>query len=85
MGFDGLFFGRIDYQDRIPRTFEKNLEMIWEGSANLGQQSWLFTGVLPHSYSEPFSFCFDILCDDEPIMVGLDEAVLSTHRMILGR
>ena len=36
MGFDGLFFGRIDYQDRIPRTAEKNLEMVWEASANLG-------------------------------------------------
>lgn len=37
MGFDGLFFGRIDYQDRIPRTAEKNLELLWEASANLGR------------------------------------------------
>jgi hypothetical protein len=36
MGFDGLFFGRVDYQDRTPRTLEKTLEMIWKGSANLG-------------------------------------------------
>jgi hypothetical protein len=36
MGFDGLFFGRIDFQDRIPRTVEKNLEMVWKASANLG-------------------------------------------------
>ncbi len=36
MGFDGVFFGRIDYQDRVPRVLEKNLEMIWKGSANLG-------------------------------------------------
>jgi lysosomal alpha-mannosidase len=36
MGFDGLFFGRIDFQDRIPRTLEKNLEMVWKASANLG-------------------------------------------------
>ncbi|CAF3620466.1 unnamed protein product [Rotaria sp. Silwood1] len=35
MGFDGLLFGRIDYQDRIPRTLEKNLEMVWKASANL--------------------------------------------------
>ncbi|CAF1424428.1 unnamed protein product [Rotaria magnacalcarata] len=68
MGFDGLFFGRIDYQDRIPRTLEKKLEMMWKGSANLGRQSWLFTGVLPHSYSGPSTFCFDIHCSDQPIM-----------------
>ncbi|CAF4671246.1 unnamed protein product [Rotaria sp. Silwood1] len=37
MGFDGLFFGRIDYQDRLYRTPEKKLEMIWKGSANLDE------------------------------------------------
>jgi hypothetical protein len=36
MGFDGLFFGRIDYQDRVPRTAETKLEMVWKASANLG-------------------------------------------------
>ncbi|CAF1191139.1 unnamed protein product [Rotaria sordida] len=68
MGFDGLFFGRIDYQDRLFRTPEKKLEMIWKGSANLDRQSWLFTGVLPHGYSAPLSFCYDIMCSDPPIM-----------------
>jgi hypothetical protein len=36
MGFDGLFFGRVDYQDQILRNLEKTLEMVWKGSANLG-------------------------------------------------
>jgi hypothetical protein len=36
MGFDGLFFGRLDYQDLIHRGFEKTLELVWKGSANLG-------------------------------------------------
>ena len=69
MGFDALFFGRIDYQDRVPRTAEKKLEMVWKASASLDRQGWLFTGVLPHSYSEPLSFCFDISCSDQPVMV----------------
>ncbi len=39
MGFDGLFFGRADYQDLNARHNEKTLEMVWKGSANLGQLS----------------------------------------------
>jgi alpha-mannosidase len=36
MGFDGVFFGRIDYEDKASRTSQKTMEMVWEGSANLG-------------------------------------------------
>lgn len=28
----------------------------------------LFTGVLFNNYGPPAGFCFDILCDDEPII-----------------
>ena len=37
MGFDGLFFGRADYQDLDARHNEKTMEMVWKASANLGQ------------------------------------------------
>jgi hypothetical protein len=37
MGFDGLFFGRVDYQDYTQRNATKTMEMIWKGSTNLGQ------------------------------------------------
>lgn len=36
MGFDGLFFGRLDYQDKMERLTTKTAEMIWRASANLG-------------------------------------------------
>ncbi len=36
MGFDGMFFGRADYQDFADRYATKTMEMIWKGSANLG-------------------------------------------------
>ncbi|CAF3547776.1 unnamed protein product [Rotaria sp. Silwood1] len=68
MGFDGLFFGRADYQDIEQRQKLKTMEMIWQASTNLGNQSWLFTGILPNGYGPPESFCFDIFCDDPPIM-----------------
>lgn len=37
MGFDGMFFGRLDYQDKDERLMTQKAEMIWHGSANLGR------------------------------------------------
>jgi hypothetical protein len=37
MGFDGLFFGRADYEDRDQRNRTKTMEMVWKASANLGE------------------------------------------------
>jgi lysosomal alpha-mannosidase len=70
MGFDGLFFGRVDVQDYAQRSATKTMEMIWKGSANLNESSWLFTGVIPRTYTAPASFCFDFFCGDEPIKVS---------------
>ncbi|XP_045489045.1 lysosomal alpha-mannosidase isoform X2 [Pieris rapae] len=68
MGYDGLFLGRIDYQDKRTRLNNKEMEMIWRGDDNLGASSDIFTGVLYNTYSPPPGFCFDVLCDDEPII-----------------
>jgi hypothetical protein len=36
-----------------------------------GDQSSLFTGILPHGYgAPPGGFCFDMNCKDDPIMVS---------------
>ncbi|XP_055596638.1 lysosomal alpha-mannosidase-like isoform X1 [Uranotaenia lowii] len=67
MGFDGMFFGRLDYEDKRERLTNKKAEMIWKGSANL-EDGDLFTGVLYNTYQPPPGFCFDILCSDEPFM-----------------
>jgi hypothetical protein len=37
MGFDGLFFGRADYEDYRTRNRTKTMEMVWKASANLGE------------------------------------------------
>lgn len=70
MGFDGLFFGRLDYQDKDERLMTKKAEMIWRASANLDETAHLFTGALYNQYQPPPGFCFDILCADEPIIDG---------------
>ena len=68
-GFDGLFLGRIDYQDFDNRGSTKTREMLWKGSNNLDPaSSSIFTGILPNLYQPPPGFCFDTYCGDDPIM-----------------
>ncbi|XP_076458768.1 lysosomal alpha-mannosidase-like [Babylonia areolata] len=68
-GFDSLFFGRLDYQDKENRENHRTMEMIWRGSPdNLGEAADLFTGALPNGYNPPDGFCFDIFCGEVPIV-----------------
>jgi len=39
VGFDALYFGRIDYQDMQKRKEEKDLEFVWQPSASLGPEA----------------------------------------------
>ena len=70
LGFDGLFFCRLDYRDKARRKAEQELEMVWEASTDLGVSADLFTHVLYNEYGPPPGFCWDLPCDDEPISVG---------------
>merc|ERR1719379_1532272 len=71
VGFDALYFGRIDYQDMSNRQETGNLEMIWDSSPSLGSKDGaVFTGIWPSgNYGPPSGFCWDgVSCSDEPIM-----------------
>ncbi|XP_062292629.1 lysosomal alpha-mannosidase [Scomber scombrus] len=68
MGYDGFFFGRLDYQDRTRRMIEKEQELLWRASDSLTPpMADLFTGILPNGYNPPEGFCWDQSCDDPPI------------------
>ena len=44
MGFEGLFFGRLDHDDKDHRWDTKTMEMLWRASANLGEtatEDWI--------------------------------------------
>ena len=71
MGFDSLYFSRIDYDDKINRLNTSEMEMIWEGSQSLKELTDIFTGVTYNHYVPPPGFCFDMFCSDQPIMVCL--------------
>jgi len=67
MGFDGLFFGRLDHADKSRRWKDKEMELLWQPSESLGEAASLFTGVLPNGYNPPDGFCFDDTCGDTPM------------------
>jgi len=39
MGFDGMFLGRIDYQDKLLRERTRTMEFIWKASPSLGKRA----------------------------------------------
>ncbi|KAM8880161.1 lysosomal alpha-mannosidase isoform 2-T2 [Spinachia spinachia] len=68
MGYDGFFFGRLDYQDRDRRRRALEQELLWRASESLAApMADLFTGILPNGYNPPDGFCWDQSCDDPPI------------------
>ncbi|XP_073319233.1 lysosomal alpha-mannosidase [Pagrus major] len=68
MGYDGFFFGRLDYQDRARRMMYREQELLWRASDSLTPpMADLFTGILPNGYNPPEGFCWDQSCDDAPI------------------
>ena len=70
MGFDGLFFSRVDYDDKVQRLNDKTMEMVWRPSRSLGKATDLFTGILIRGYSPPPGFCFDQRCIVPPMQVN---------------
>ena len=42
---DGLFFGRLDLEDKIARIIHKEMEMIWSGSDSLGRSIKYFASA----------------------------------------
>lgn len=59
-GFDALYFGRCDYQDKLHRQATGTMESVWRASPSLGSEADLFTGVLNWNYNPPPSFNWDV-------------------------
>ena len=67
MGFDALFFARLDYKDKEKRMNDKSMEWIWmPNEESLGKDINLLTHALYAHYSSPQNLNFDILDGDEP-------------------
>ncbi|KAJ8946016.1 hypothetical protein NQ318_023263 [Aromia moschata] len=67
LGFDSIFFARLDHDDKTKRQEEGRLNYAWQGSANL-DDSIIFGGIFPtSSYSPPSGYCWDYECSDDPV------------------
>jgi alpha-mannosidase len=71
-GMDALYFGRIDYQDLQRRKETRECEGFWnvggDSSLNATTVFWGLTGSYGGNYGPPAGFCFDVLCNDEPLV-----------------
>nr|CAD7445524.1 unnamed protein product [Timema bartmani] len=85
MGYDGLLFARLDYQDMVARVNTSTMEMVWEASANLGSSADLFTSIMYSFYGSPSGFCFDVGCNDEPIIDNVHSAEYNVDNRFLPR
>ena len=97
LGFDGLFFARNDYREKNQMKTNKNLHQIWHtdngrifGYGNYlinhvitGNVHDLLTGVLIHHYEPPSGFCYDLLCQDEPIMDNPELKGYNVDRLVI--
>jgi alpha-mannosidase len=80
-GMHGLFFGRIDYQDRAIRRDEQRAEFVWRASPSLGRDAQVFaglTGSYDGNYGPPRGFNWHVTANDPFIE---DNENLSTYNV----
>lgn len=68
VGFDALYFARIDYEDYRKRIHNKDLEFLWRPSKSRGKAWQVFTGQIQGFYTAPAHFLFerDTPIQDDP-------------------
>lgn len=82
MGFDGLFFGRLHFEEKALRLHTKKMEMIWKASPNLGENADIFTGALFNLYQGPAGTCWDIMCGDLPYVDDKNSAEYNVNLLV---
>ena len=78
VGFDALYFGRIDYQDLEIRHATQECEGLWAASKAKGDEEtifWGLTGGYSGNYESPHGFCFDKRCHD-PLLTNMTRTEL---------
>lgn len=83
-GMDALYFGRIDYQDLALRQGNKECEGLWGSNSSESSVFWGLTGSYRGNYGAPEGFCFDVWCDDEPVLDLNETRMLERVHTFLG-
>ncbi|CAG2107047.1 unnamed protein product [Medioppia subpectinata] len=80
-GFDGLFFARLDYQDKKLRSAEQRMEFIWQGSGDVGRSANIWTHVMAGPlYGPPTGFDWE--GDGEPIIDDPESDDYNVNRIV---
>jgi alpha-mannosidase len=86
VGFDALYFGRIDYQDLEIRQGTQECEGLWASSASAGLNQtifWGLTGGYVGNYQAPDGFCYDVHCrDDLPTSMNKTALLKSVNKFL---
>ena len=61
VGFDSLFFARIDYQDFTERVKRREVETVWRSSPSLGPEAEVFTGIA-FNFGKPHGYRWHLSC-----------------------
>ena len=87
MGFNGVFLGRIDHDDKNNRLAKKQMEFYWKPSKN---KKGLFAAVTYFQYKAPKEICHDSSCsldvkydDNEIDQENIKSLVTYFHNMAL--
>ncbi|CAG2123534.1 unnamed protein product, partial [Medioppia subpectinata] len=81
MGFNALFQGRIDYQDKEKRMKEKSMEMIWKTDDNLRYNNYMFTGITPTGYYPADGVCLNCYYkNNAPLLIKQVKAQSAGYR-----
>lgn len=69
MGFDGMFFMRIGWRDKLMRIQNKSLDFIWHADRALnGHKGSIYSNIFRDTYDAPPGFCFDVHCLDDNLV-----------------
>mmetsp|Transcript_524 Transcript_524/g.565 ORF Transcript_524/g.565 Transcript_524/m.565 type:complete len:306 (+) Transcript_524:251-1168(+) len=67
MGFDAVFFSRLDFMDKERRLNSQEIEFVWRPfKESIGEPAEILGHVLYVSYSSPPGYDWDIIIDDTP-------------------
>jgi hypothetical protein len=69
VGFDSIFFQRIDLQDHVIRAMHQELEMMWQASPlSYGETNSVFTSAFWDSYCAPLGLDYEPTSFNQPVM-----------------
>ena len=79
MGFDSLFYARIEVQEHNWRQANRALEFAWRASPSLGLSAQVLAGAsFLGSYDPPTGFFFDVLGKTDPVV---NDPTLDTYNL----